>query len=135
LGHFEWTPEYSVSVESFDSEHKKLFTLINHLHESIQAGTERSAVIHVLRELSEFTRNHFAAEEAAMRRASYAGLEEHIAEHRVATAKVALYFAEYEAKSRRVAHDVLQFLRDWLQQHILVTDRKYSAALNSAGIR
>jgi hemerythrin-like metal-binding protein len=69
-----------------------------------------------------------------MRRAGFDGLEEHIAEHRELTAMVESYYEQYRESCTGIPIDVLFFLRDWLQKHILITDRKYAEALNRAGI-
>jgi hemerythrin len=131
---FEWTPEYSVSVLRFDSEHKKLFALVNELHDAMSAGRGRAIVARVLKELTDYTRHHFAGEEEAMRRAGYSGLEAHIAEHRALSERVAKYYDEWAANASTSPVDLLFFLRDWLQKHILETDREYRKPLNSAGI-
>lgn len=131
---FEWTPEYSVSVLRFDSEHKKLFELINELHDAMSAGRGRAMVARVLQELDVYVRRHFAAEEAAMRRAGYKDLEAHIAEHRALTAQVAKYYDEWAGDASTSPVDLLFFLRDWLQKHILESDHKYSKPMNVAGI-
>lgn len=131
---FDWTPEYSVSVLRFDSEHKKLIALINELHEAMSAGRGRAMVAHVLKELTDYTRHHFAGEEEAMRRAGYPGLQAHIAEHRALSEQLAKYYDEWAADASTSPIDLLFFLRHWLQRHILETDRKYGKQLNGAGI-
>ena len=131
---FEWTQEHSVSVLRFDADHKKLFSLVNDLNDAMAEGRGRYVVTRVLQDLAGYAQRHFAAEEAAMRRANFAGIEEHIAEHRDLTEKVEKYYDEYSATSDGIPIDVLFFLRDWLQHHILDTDRKYVTALNQAGI-
>jgi len=131
---FEWTPEYSVSVLRFDSEHKKLFELINELNDAMSAGRGRAMVARVLQDLTVYVRRHFAAEEEAMRRAGYEGLEAHIAEHRALAEQVAKYYDEWAGDASTSPVDLLFFLRNWLQKHIMETDRKYSKPLNGAGI-
>ena len=131
---FEWTPEYSVSVLRFDSEHKKLFALVNQLSDAMSAGRGRAIVARVLQELTDYARRHFAGEEEAMRRAGYEGLEAHIAEHRQLADQVAKYYAEWAADESTSPIDLLFFLRNWLQKHILECDTKYGKAMNGAGI-
>ena len=131
---FEWTPEYSVSVTRFDAEHKKLFELINELNDAMAAGRGRAMIARVLQELNVYVRRHFAAEEEAMRRAGYEGLEAHIAEHRALAEQVGKYYDAWASNASTSAVDLLFFLRDWLQKHILETDHKYGKAMNGAGI-
>lgn len=133
---FDWKQEYSVSVTSFDRDHKKLFSFLNELHQAMAEKRGKIVVVPVLQDLIEYTRTHFAAEEAAMSKANFVDLEHHVAEHHALTVKVQQFYAEYTtANYVGVPIDVLYFLRDWLENHILGTDRKYGEALNSAGIR
>jgi len=131
---FEWTQEYSVSVLRFDTEHKKLFSLINELNEAMAEKRGRFVVARVLHELADYARWHFAGEESAMRRANFVGLEQHVAEHQEFSAKVEKFYAECDNSYSTVPIEVLYFLRDWLQKHVLITDRLYAEALNRAGI-
>jgi hemerythrin-like metal-binding protein len=133
---FQWKPEFTVAVERFDREHKKLFSMLNELNDAMRAGQARFVVGRVLHELLNYTRTHFAAEVAAMRRTGYAGIEEHIAEHEALAAKVEAFVKDYEAgNTNLVSIDLLYFMHDWLEKHILQTDQKYSRTLNEAGIR
>lgn len=131
---FEWTDEYSVSVLRFDTEHKKLFSLINELNDAMSERRGRFVVVRILQELGEYARWHFHGEETAMQRAGYAGLEEHITEHRLFTNKIPEFYAECCPGQSAVSIDVLFFLRDWLQKHIMDTDKRYADSLNRAGI-
>jgi hemerythrin-like metal-binding protein len=131
---FEWVPEYSVSVERFDSDHQRLFCLIGDLAEAMREGRGTDEVFRILQELADYTRIHFEAEEQAMREAGYRALVAHMAEHRALVSRLAEYCSSFDASSDVIATDVLLFLYGWLKDHVLVTDRKYSAALNRAGI-
>ncbi len=129
----EWKDEYSVSVNRFDREHQKLFSLLNELNDAMGKGQGRFVVQGVLQQLMNYTRQHFASEEAAMRSVGFPGLASHIAEHRELTAKVEKFSAEYSKGDTSITIDVLYFLRDWLDHHILTTDRKYKEALSLLG--
>ena len=129
----EWKEEYSVSVKRFDADHKKLFSLLNALSDAMAKGHGRFVIQSVLHQLIDYTRQHFAAEEIAMRTVAFPGLASHAAEHRALTAKVEKFAAEC-GEGKIITIDVLYFLRDWLDHHILVTDRKYAEALEQSGL-
>jgi hemerythrin len=131
---FEWTPDFSVSVQRFDNDHKKLISLVNALNQAMKEGRGRTIVEATLNELLEYTRRHFAGEEEAMRRANYPGLEAHVAEHRALAGQVGKYVAEWKKDASTSPVDLLFFLREWLEKHILHTDRLYGEAMNKAGI-
>ena len=73
---FTWNESYSVSVKSMDDQHKRLFDLINQLHDAMNAGKGKQMVGLVLKEMLEYTRTHFTAEEKVLERLAYPGLPE-----------------------------------------------------------
>jgi len=131
---FGWKQEYSVSVGRFDVDHKKLFSLLNELNDAMALGQGRFVVQSVLQQLLDYTHQHFAAEELAMRTVAFQGLSSHIVEHRELTAKVEEFAAAYKNGDTSLTIDVLYFLYNWLDHHILCTDRKYAEALKQSSI-
>ncbi len=129
-----WDPSYSVKVKSSDEAHQKLFSLINELHNAMQSGRGRAIIAATVRELEKYTETHFVAEEALMQRALFPGLNEHRAEHKLFVAKVKQFKDHVEAGEVGESVAVLNFLTSWLKNHIMQTDKKYSAHLNSHGI-
>ncbi|MGC2209100.1 MAG: bacteriohemerythrin [Candidatus Korobacteraceae bacterium] len=132
---FEWKQQYSVSVKQFDLDHQKLFSLVNELNDAMAQGQGRLVVGSVLQRLLQYARDHFAAEEAAMRAVAFDGLPVHVAEHRELTEKVQKFAEEYSKGSTSVTIDVLYFLRDWLEHHVCQTDHEYAKPLSQRGIR
>lgn len=132
---FEWKQDYSVSVKQFDGDHQKLFSLVNELNDAMAQGQGRLVIGRVLQQLLQYTRDHFAAEEAAMRDANFDGLASHAAEHRELTETVKKFAEEYSQGSTSVTIDVLYFLRDWLEHHVCQTDHEYIEPLKRCGIR
>jgi hemerythrin len=65
-----------------------------------------------------------------MKMYAYPNYSSHKAEHDDAIQKVNKFIIAYERKEDKLAIDVLNFLSNWLQNHILQTDRKYIPYLN-----
>jgi hemerythrin len=102
-----------------------LFDLVNRLQTAMATGQGKKAIDPTLSELIEYTVHHFAAEERLMAAAQYPGLDQHKEQHRALTEKVLAFKSEYDAGRAALTIQVLQFLRDWLQTHILQSDRAY----------
>lgn len=130
----QWEPACSVRVQQFDEEHRRLFDMINELHHAMDTGQERPVLRKVLYRMLDHARSHFKAEEDAMRRTSYAGLHLHTEEHHHLTLQLQNLIALYEHGETGITLHVLYFLRDWAQDHILDSDRKYSDHLNANGV-
>lgn len=130
----KWDAEYSVRVQEFDGHHQHLFKMVNDLNDAMQARKGKEVLGQVLLGLAAYTDQHFAAEEEAMKRTRFPQCLAHTQEHRQLTAKVLQFMHEYESGNVLISIDLLNFLRDWLEKHILLTDRKYAAHLNANGM-
>jgi len=129
-----WTETYAVKVRAFDQQHRRLFDLINVLHEAMKEGRGSEIVKPVLLELVKYTEDHFAAEESVMQRAAFPGFSTHRQEHIAFTDKVRAFAVNYQAGRAALSTPLMHFLRDWLEKHIRGTDQKYTTYLNAKGI-
>lgn len=130
----EWKDEFSVAVQSIDNQHKKLFAMINDLYDAMRTGKGSQVAPNILVKLVAYAREHFAAEEKLMLQAGYPQYAPHKAEHDKFTAEVARMIQELGAGKLTISVQLLDFLKKWLQAHILTTDKKYSSHLRAAGI-
>jgi hemerythrin len=126
--------QHSVHVQKFDSDHKHLFALVNQLTDAMQARRGKNVLGIILGQLVRYTQQHFASEEVEMARTAFPEYKLHVSEHQQLTAKVEGFAREYEAGNALVSIELLHFLRDWLEQHILDTDKKYGPHLNTKGV-
>jgi len=123
-----------VHVQRLDNEHQQLFAVINQLYDGMKAGKGKDVLGSVLTQLLRYTEQHFRDEEALMRHAGYTDLGDHIARHQQFVAKVNSFRKEYEAGTAAISIEVLDFLKSWLDRHIMGTDQQYSTTLNFHGI-
>lgn len=127
----EWSDALSVGVERIDHEHKKLVGLLNELHRALQAGMGQGALGGVLDGLYQYTCYHFAHEEEMFLRSDYPGYEKHLRQHKALTAKVLQIYSDFQAGTEAVVPEqVLEFLKNWLSQHIMGSDRDFGTYLN-----
>ncbi len=123
----EWTPEFSVGVESLDTDHKVLISLVNQLNEAITGGEPRSTVQRVLDALLDYTVYHFGREESLMRAAEYPDFDAHVRTHATLRAQVADIRDRYVRNPESIhAREVLAFLKTWLSTHIIGRDHLYA---------
>ncbi len=122
----EWSAErFSVHIAQFDDDHRQLIHLINDLHSAMKAGQARDILHTLLEKLGEYAQLHMRDEEVAMERHRYPALASHRAEH--------MEFADHVSELRRTLGmgdiagtiNLLDFLRAWLFNHMLGTDRLY----------
>jgi hemerythrin-like metal-binding protein len=78
-----------------------------------------------MNELQQYVICHFKSEESRMELYSYPDMNKHKIEHQELAKKVSKFVMEYERGQQNVDIELLKFLSDWLQNHILKVDRNY----------
>lgn len=130
-----WKDEYSVQVDEIDEQHKKLFSLINRLADAMKVGKGRDVLDAVLTELMAYTEYHFNTEEQLFQQHSYPDYEEHKQMHDDLVNKARELKAVFDRGNTKISVDVMLLLSNWLNNHILEVDRRYSPYLKSKGVR
>jgi len=125
MDEFFWKPEYSVGDEHLDAQHRGLIDLINMLEDQSRMGE-------VLERLERYIDEHFRDEEAMIEKAGYPGLDAHKMQHKA--------FEEWFSVSRRafrepdvssiLSESIRAYLKSWLVNHILVSDKDYATWLD-----
>jgi len=131
---FNWSDKYSVNVAEMDAQHKKLVGLLNELDEAMSQGKGRTIVGRILSGLFDYAATHFRDEESLMERHGFADIEAHKALHSKLTAQATSLNDDFQEGSISVTIETMNFLTNWLTDHILGTDSRYGAYLNGKGI-
>jgi hemerythrin len=130
-----WSANISVGVGEMDAQHQKLVAMVNQLHEAMAGGKGNEAIGPILTGLVDYTKSHFAAEERLMAAHGYPNLPAHKVEHENLVKQVGEIVAKFKAGKTMISVSVMNFLKDWLMNHINRTDKAYGAYLNGRGIR
>jgi hemerythrin len=128
---FAWKDEYGIGHGPIDGQHQRLFALANDLHAAMSQGKGKAALFKTLDALINYTKTHFATEERLMQAHGYPDYAAHKALHDELTKRVMAFQKDFEAGQVAMSVDLLQFLKDWLTNHIGVTDRKVAEFLKS----
>ena len=121
MAYMDWKENYSVENALIDKQHQALFDLVNEVADKVKAGN-MPEVKAVVNRLAAYTVDHFRDEEAIMKKAKYAGLEDHQMIHAELIGKVQELQLKLE-KNRPVSMvGIIRFLSDWLKVHILNDD-------------
>ena len=134
MGLVQWSQSYIVKVKRCDDDHKKLFALVNSLHEAMSVGHGKEKVGQIVKESADHTKFHFPAEEALMEKTKYPELGSHRAEHHALVKRVEKFQKDIAAGEVGQSVAVAAFLNDWLTHHIKQCDQKYSVHLNANGV-
>ncbi len=129
-----WSDAFVLGIESIDSQHRWLVDATNRLHDQLSSDQPDSAVVgEVLEGLVDYTMNHFILEEDLFNRLGYEETPAHKQEHDAFTNKAMNLLLNFEG-GEPVTHEVMEFLKDWLQHHIMKVDRAYVPFLKANGV-
>ncbi len=131
-----WRDEFSVGVAEIDSQHRRLIELIATFYDSLgEKKQAKDAVGELLSGLLDYTRYHFSTEEGLMARTGFPASLQHQAQHATFVAKVKDMSERFSRDRLVLSVEATSFIRDWLTDHILRTDKQLGRHLTSHGIR
>jgi hemerythrin len=129
-----WNDTFAVNIKKIDDQHKSLIDLVNQLHDAMKAGKGSTALGPILSDLINYTSFHFSTEEAYFQQYAYPDKASHKKEHDDLTQKAKSLQASHKEGKLTVTIEVMNFLKDWLSNHILTSDKKYSPYLRGKGL-
>lgn len=127
MAYIEWSDELSVKVKEIDEQHKNFIEILNKLHDGIFDLEIQKVVI---KELVEYATVHFETEEKHMIHFNFPGYEEHKKEHEELTEHTLKFKDELFRNNCLLSFAILDFLKDWLENHLLNMDMKYVQCFN-----
>jgi hemerythrin len=130
----KWNPNYSVQNTAMDNQHQRLFELINKLHDAMGQGKGMSTLPEIFDNMLQYTKVHFTAEEALLKKHNYPNFETHKKLHDELIAKLVQLQKQFQSGDLSVSMQTRDFLRVWLVEHIQGNDLKYGKYLNDRGL-
>jgi len=109
-----------------DTQHQRLFEILNQLHTAMKTGKATQAISSELDELIDYTRYHFREEEALMKQIDYPGLPNQKIAHQNFVSQLKELKQELKnGQTTLVAIKVSKTVLDWLKNHTTKMDKKY----------
>lgn len=128
-----WDEKYNLGLPVIDNEHRRMFGILNELSRSIDNGNSETVLGSILARIRKYTECHFLNEEACMEKVAYPNLDQHRLLHAVLRQSVLAYQERYQSGERINSVEILNFLSDWLANHIQVEDIKLANWLTLVG--
>jgi len=95
---------------------------------------KKQAISSALDKLIKYTGTHFAFEEKLFDKHNYAGKDAHKKIHKAQVAQVVDFQTQFKNGEKDISLDLMEFLKDWLIEHIKGTDMKYVPFLKEKGV-
>ncbi len=137
MAHFTWDDSFSVGIEQLDKQHKNIVRGINALSDSMEEGTKtKKTLFKLFRALKAYTDVHFSFEEDLLKKSHYPELDAHLHEHQQFIQNLETLQNAFESDFEKVNIEIkmMDFLKDWLINHIMMMDKKYTKHLQKKGV-
>lgn len=124
---YEFKEEFRTGIESIDQEHAKLFEIANKAYETLMdefIPDKYDYIVEILNELKDYAATHFKHEEEYMISINYRKLISQKAMHDDFIEKISEYdLNSLDENQKDAIIEILDFLNDWLVNHILKSDK------------
>ena len=107
---------YKISFDLFIKTHKTSFLLPKHELYELGSQLRRSADSVITNIVEGYGRSSYKKE------------------HERFVEKIESFIRDYQANKLGLSIELMTFLKDWLTNHIMITDKKYTAVFNENGI-
>lgn len=126
MAKIQWQTMFETKVPSIDMQHKRLVAMINQLEDAIDSGkgVVNEEIGSVLVQLVEYTQYHFSEEENIQREIGFSEAVRHAEYHRMFVEEIKETLMRLKGGGSINVYELMNFLRDWLLNHILTEDRK-----------
>lgn len=130
----EWNDSLALNLQEVDAQHRELVSMVNALHDAMTEGRSKEAMGRTIDGLIDYTRSHFTLEEAYFDMFGYPDSDAHKAQHRAFVDKVKDFKQGFDEDRLFLSLDVMNFLGDWLVEHIQGSDAEYAPYLTERGV-
>lgn len=125
---FEMKPEYYIGIDMIDQEHAQLFAYADEAYELLHdefTPDKYDRINLILEKLRDYTKKHFADEEAYMESIHYKKIFTQKVQHQQFIEKLDEFIKKHNEETDDQDEQItgiLTFLTDWLINHILYVD-------------
>ena len=131
----EWDDKYSLGISIIDNEHRKFIDVINKAYVAKEQNDNPKEVQNLLKVMTDYSVSHFTTEEAYMLKYNYPEYKYHKEEHHDFTMTTLANLRKVIKGDYQIANELLEYLKQWLVNHIQGTDRKYIDCFKMKGLK
>lgn len=137
--YFKWRDDFSTGIESIDNQHKHLLEVGSRIYDlaELNDGVDHyDEIMEILAELKEYTIYHFGYEEKLMVQHGFEHYESHKFQHYFVMKKLDKFEKEdIDNRQNETILNLVQFIFDWVTNHILKEDMLYKDFFISKGVK
>lgn len=134
MQYLDWTPEKELNIQIIDEQHKRIHDLVNELYVSLGSATSKK-LLGKFNEIIISLKEHLVTEEELMQKFRFPGYISHKLEHDRFYNKMAGIQSDIESGDTEITLELLGTLRNWLNNHLEINDKKCGEFLYERGVR
>jgi len=126
----QWKESYRLGIEEIDNQHKKLFEIANRAYELLKNEMlvdKYDHIVSIIEELRDYAKYHFQYEEDYMEKINYRKRLSHKVINNDFVEKMnEINLDQVDENQDQYLMNILDFVVQWIEQHILGTDKLYA---------
>ena len=136
----KWEDKYSVNISMLDEEHKKIIAKVNAVTVADWHNYTLEKIAETIHDMITYLKKHFNSEEACIvkYKYKYPACLSHKEEHVKFLERITFYYNRLVLNDYIVENNVFSILKhfkQWLIDHIQVTDKEYTDCFNHNGLK
>jgi len=119
---------YSAGLKLINDQHKELFRLVNDMYNHVNNDdeeAERAYFKSVIRQVVDYVKEHFAAEEEIMKRTHFKDYIGHKLAHDFFIMSVVNFLQKFDEGKKVPLISFTHFIKDWILSHIDIMDKQF----------
>lgn len=125
---FAWSENMCVGIPLLDDDHEIIIRLNIRLQDYLERQEDAAALVNICERLIAYNEVHFAHEDKIMVACAYPDLMSHREDHRRFVHGLYAFMDRHAANPDRIVfRELLSYLREWVEQHVLIEDARMGA--------
>ena len=133
--HIKWNNRFCTGIPTIDGEHRELLGILNKAIDAKEHSDNKEELEEVLEEMTKFALEHFETEESYMREFNYPKYRDHREEHYRFFTKTIAFLDRLSNGNCQISNQLIEYLKQWLVNHIQVSDRQYIDCFKKNGLK
>jgi hemerythrin-like metal-binding protein len=114
----------NLTIESLLENQKKIADLIEFFNEAMTKKKCKEEVLELMHRVSYYTEEFFINEELFLKNYQIPSFQLHNNEHRQFIEKMMLFYKRLENNDPDICTDIISYLKEWYEKHILNSDKQ-----------
>ena len=126
--------KYRMYPASINEDQKKIIGTVDKAIDAKQQQDSPNELKEVLSHINRDAVRHFTTEESYMKIFKYPGYQYHKEEHHDFSEKAIAYCNRVIEGDYHISNEIFEYLKEWLVNHIQITDKKYVECFRENGV-